>query len=420
MEIIIIFILILLNGFFSMSEIAVISARKSKLRTEAKIGNKSAKKALELAEEPDRFLSTIQIGITLIGILTGLYSGEAFATDFAIVLKETGIHGAVAYPVAKLIIVITVTYITLVFGELVPKKIGLTASENIAKIIAAPMSLLSKIATPFVWLLSKSSSLIFKLLNIKTSDSKVTEEEIKSLIQEGTDDGEVQIVEQDIMERVFVLGDRTVDSIMTHRNDIFWINSKLSNTEILQFVQQHPFDIYPVANQSIDEMIGIVALKDLFGKLEKVTFHIQDEVKNALNFPTNMEVYKALEEMKQKHQRYALVFDEFGSFQGVVTLKDILEALVGAFPEEHEEPDIVEREDGSWLVDGQCSFYDFLDYFDMEDLYLKYEYNTVSGLVLNKLEHIPVEGEKFSWKKFSFEIVDMDGARIDKILVSLK
>lgn len=417
MEVIIILALILLNGVFSMSEIAVISSRKSKLRSEAKSGSKSAKAALELAEHPNNFLSTIQIGITLIGIFTGLYSGEAFAKDFAEVLSAIGIHAKIVYPLAKLLIVVTITFFTLVLGELVPKRIGLAVSEKVAKTMAKPMKILSVIATPFVWLLSKSSALVFNLLNLNVSENKVTEEEIKSLIQEGTEGGEVQAVEQDIVERVFTLGDRKVASIMTHRSEIVWIDANLTNQEIIQFIQNNPHDIYPVADKSLDDVIGIVRLKDIFGKLEDPHFRLKDCLRAIPNFHENMEVYRALEEMKSNHHKYALVYDEFGSFQGIVTLKDVFEALIGTIPNESEEPNIIEREDGSWLVDGQCSFYDFLDYFDIEELYSKYEYNTVSGLVLDNLEHIPHPGEKFRWNKFTFEILDMDGARIDKILV---
>jgi len=416
-EAIIILALIFLNGLFAMSEIAVISSRKSKLRLDAKNGSKSAKAALKLAENPTNFLSTVQIGITLIGILTGLYSGEAFANDLAKVLSHIGLNERIAFPLAKFSIVIVVTFTTLIFGELVPKRIGMSISEKTAKAIAAPMNFLSVVASPFVWLLSKCSSLIFNTLNLNLSENKVTEEEIKSLIQEGTEGGEVQTVEQDIVERVFTLGDRKVASIMTHRSEIDWIDINSTNREISDFIQQHPHYIYPVADKNMDEILGITFLKDVFGKLENPDFHLKDIVRAAPNFHENMEVYRALEEMKSNHYKYALIYDEFGNFQGVVTLKDIFEALIGSIPSESEEPDIIESQKGSWLVDGKCSFYDFLDYFEMEELYPKYEYNTISGLALDKLQHIPRSGETFHWNIFSFEIVGMDGARIDKILV---
>ncbi|WP_029904683.1 hemolysin family protein [Prevotella sp. 10(H)] len=417
MEIAIIIILILLNGMFSMSEIAVVSARKSSLNSEAKKGNKSAQAALNLANHPDRFLSTVQVGITLIGIITGLYSGDVLADDFAKILSKTGIPDPYVLTVAKVSIVVVVTYFTIVFGELVPKRIGMSASEKISKFIARPMHILSIIASPFVWILSKSTSLIFSLLGVKSGDTKVTEEEIKSMVREGAEDGEVQIVEQDIVERVFTLGDRDLESIMTHRGDIVWIDTDMTNEEIINIIHDYPFDKYPVGTKDLDHIEGIAHITDMFGKIDSPDFNILDIVRPVHYFYENMEVYSALEEMKEKHMQYSLVCDEFGTVKGIVTLKDILEALVGTILDPHEEPDIVQRQDGSCLVDGQCSFYDFLTYFKKGDLYSKYEYNTISGLILDLLGHIPKTGEQIEWKGFSMEIVDMDGARIDKVLV---
>ncbi|MBK5722759.1 HlyC/CorC family transporter [Dysgonomonas sp. Marseille-P4677] len=418
MEIVIIIGLILLNGIFSMSEIAVISARKSSLINEAKRGNKAAESAVNLAKHPDRFLSTVQVGITLIGIITGLYSGDALADDFSEILINIGVPENYVLLIAKIIIVVIVTYFTIVFGELVPKRIGMTLAEKIAKIIARPMHWLSIIASPFVWVLSKSTSLIFSLFGLSDSGSKVTEEEIKSMIQEGTEDGEVQEVEQNIVERVFTLGDRNLESIMTYRGDIVWIDTDMTNDEILHVIRNNPFDKYPVGNKDLDHIIGIVHLTDLFGLISEPKFEIREIIRPVQYFYENMEVYRALEEMKLKHLQYALVCDEFGALQGIVTLKDIMEGLVGTILDPYEEPEIVQRQDGSYLIDGQCSFYDFLTFFKKGDLYSKYEYNTISGLVIDLLEHIPRTGEIVNWKGLSFEIVDMDGARIDKILVN--
>lgn len=403
-----------------MSEIAVISSRKSRLNTEARNGNKAARAALNLAEKPDKFLSTVQIGITLIGILTGIFSGQALAGDFGKILIKAGVPELVSFHIAQIIIIVVVTYISLVFGELVPKKIGLSISEKIAKAVATPMTVLSDIAKPVVWLLSKSSALIFQLLKIQPFTSKVTEEEINSLVREGTQEGAVQEVEQDIVERVFILGDRTVDSIMTHRNEIKWIDINSSNAEIKEFVQESPFYIYPVVNKNPDNVIGILNLKDMFGKLDDPEFNIRELIRRVSHFHEDMDVYQALEEMKSTKSQNALIYDEFGSFQGMITYKDILEALIGAIPDEPEkDPEIIKRENGGWLVKGQYSFYDFLEYFDMENVYLQNEYNTIAGLVLDKLGHIPKTGENFKWNKFTFEIMDMDGVRIDKVLVNI-
>jgi len=418
MEIVIILGLVLLNGLFSMSEIALVSARKPRLELDAKRGNKSAQTALQLANEPDRFLSTIQIGITLIGILTGLYSGEAFAADFAVVVANVPAFQPYSMIIAKITIVIVVTYLTLIFGELVPKRIGMGFAEKVSMFVAKPMNILSKIASPFVWLLSKSTSGVSRLLGLhRIEESKVTEEEIKAIVKEGLDDGEVQEVEQDIVERVFNLGDRNIGSIMTHRSDLVWLDITDGIETIREKVKENLFNIYPVASEKFDNILGVVYLKDLFGIIDSPDFTLNDVLRPAQYLPENQSVYNALEQFKQARVKYGLVTDEFGGIQGIVTMKDILEGLIGQMPEVGEELEIIERADGSWLVDGQLSFYDFLAYFDMEDLYAEHDYNTLSGLILEILERVPKTGETLTWLVFDLEIVDMDGARIDKVLV---
>ena len=419
MEFIIIIVLILLNGLFSMSEIAVISARKSSLTNDSRKGSHGARIALKLANEPNKFLSTVQIGITLIGILTGIYSGDALADDFGVKLAAWGFPMEYAHITAQSLIVIFVTYLTILFGELVPKRIGMSASSRVAKLLARPMYWLSLIASPFVWLLAQSTSLIFSLLNINTSSEKVTEEEIKSMIDEGTESGEVQEVEQDIVDRVFSLGDRSVNTIMTHRNDIVAIDIDMPNTQIYHTVCEHLFQVYPITrNRTLDDIVGIVYLKDLFGKVQETSFNLRDVIRPAQYFHENMDVYKALDQIRKGHTKYGLICDEFGSLQGIITIKDILEALVGSLPSETEDPDILPRKDGGWLIDGQCSFYDFLKHFDCEDLYSESNHNTLGGLILQQLGHIPHAGETLQWNEFHLEIMDMDGARIDKVLVT--
>lgn len=419
MEIFIIIGLILLNGILSMSEIALVSARKARLELEAKRGNKSAQTALKLAGEPDRFLSTIQIGITLIGILTGLYSGEAFAYNLAEMVRHVSVLEPYAVGISKTTIVIIVTYLTLIMGELVPKRIGMGYAERVSMLVAKPMYLLSKLASPFVWLLSKSTALTIKVTGIKANeDNKVTEEEIKAIVKEGFDGGEVQEVEQDIVERVFNLGDRNVGSIMTHRSDLVWLDVTDSIEKIREKVQENLYNIYPVASEKFDNIKGVVYLKDLFGRIDEPDFLLEEVIRPAQYLPENQSVYNALEQFKQARVKYGIVTDEFGGIQGIVTLKDIMEGLIGQVPEMGEEAEITQRADGTWLVDGQYNFYDFLEYFDMEDLYAEHDYNTLSGLILEILERVPKTGETLSWLTFQFEIVDMDGARIDKVLVS--
>ena len=349
MEIIIIVLLILCNGVLSMSEIALVSARKVKLENSAKKGSKAALSALKLSQDPDRFLSTVQIGITLIGILTGLYSGEALAQSLAKLLAKSSLLAPYAVGLAQAIIVIIVTYLTLIIGELVPKRIGMSMAEKTAKIVARPMGVLAKIALPFVWLLAKSTEVIFNLLGIKETENKVTEEEIKSIIQEGTEGGEVQPVEQDIMQRVFMLGDLKVSSIMTHKSDIVWFDVDLSAEEVKVKLSDQLYEFYPVAEGDLDHVKGVVYLKDLMLHLYEPDFNLASLVHEAPYFPEGMNVYKVLEQMKQHRISRALVCDEFGACIGIITLKDILEGLVGNMDDADEEPDIIKRvNNGGW------------------------------------------------------------------------
>jgi putative hemolysin len=334
------------------------------------------------------------------------------------VLEDWGLEPKYAYRITQIFIVIVVTYFSIVLGELVPKRIGLSAAEKIAKFMASPMNGLSVITKPFVWILSKSTSVIVNFMGIKEEDSKVTEEEIKSMIREGTEDGEVQQVEQDIMERVFSLGDRDLESIMTPRPDIEWIDLDMTREEIKEVISNNPYSKFPVGKEDLDNIEGIVYVKDIFNHIDSPDFDIRNEMRPVQYFYENMEVYSALEQMKISHNHSALIIDEFGVVQGIVTLKDIMEAIVGEIPEAHDEPEIVLRPDGSYLVEGQCSFYNFLSYFKHGDLYPTNEYNTLGGLILEELGHIPRSGETLEWKSFKLEVVDMDGARIDKVLVT--
>ncbi len=421
MEIFIILGLILFNGVLSMSEMSVVSSRKSRLEIEARKGNRAAQKALELANEPDNFLSAIQIGITLIGILTGLFSGEAFAGDLAKIIEKVPFLSEYAYGISETLIVILVTYLTLVFGELVPKRLGLAKAEGIAKAIAKPMDILARITYPFVWLLAKSTNGVVKLFGIKEGEeSKVTEEEVKAIIKESLDDGEIEEVEHDIVERVFNLSDRTVSSIMTHRTDVVFLDINESGEELKNRVKENIYNTYPVISEDIDNIIGVVHLKDIFGMVDSDEFSLQNIMNDVFYLPKEMNVYDALEKFKSQRMKSAIVTDEFGGMVGIVTLKDILEALVGAMPEENEANSWMVREDGSVLADGQFSFYDFLAEYDKEHLYQDNDYNTISGLMIALLKEIPHVGQKVEWDDFTFEIMDMDGARVDKILITLK
>ncbi len=417
MEILTIIGLIIFNGLLAMSEIAMVSARKSRLETEAQKGNKAAQRALKLANQPDRFLSTVQIGITLIGILTGLYSGQTLAGDLSMWIEKIEFLKPHALLISKTLVVVTVTYLTLIFGELVPKRIGMVAAEKIAKLIATPMDLLSRATHPFVWLLSVSTSSIMQLLKLnKSNQNKITEEEIKAIIQESTTEGEIQEVEQEIVERVFNLGDRNLGSIMTHRSNLIWLNLQDNAISIRETVNTHPHRLYPVADSQLDNIIGVVFLKDLFGKIDSPDFNLQQIIQPPHYFPRNQSVYKAMEHL-QEHEKYGLVTDEFGSIEGIVTLQDILKALIGELQQPEKGGYIQQQNDGTYLADGLCPFYEFLEYFDMEHLYSN-DYNTLSGLILKTLEHIPTVGEKLTWNNFTFEIVKMNTTRINLVKIN--
>ena len=318
-EIFIIILLILLNGVFAMSEIAIISARKSSLQADANKGSKAAKTALGLAQDPDRFLSAVQVGITLIGILTGIFSGKKIAAEFSALLESAGMAPTAASALAQTIIVILVMFLTLIFGELVPKRIAMSASEKVSKIVAGPMKFISVIAAPFVWLLARTTALIVKILGIRYQETKVTEEEIKSIIQEGTDEGEVSLVEQDLVERVFALGDLKVSTIMTLRADIVWLSLEMTEQEIRETIEGNIFEEYPVVEDDLDHVVGVLSLKEYVLNIGKEGFDLARMMKEPSYFHENMNVYTVLEQMKEKKISRALVCDEFGSCSGIIT-----------------------------------------------------------------------------------------------------
>lgn len=420
MEIVIIFLLILLNGLFSMSEIALISARKNRLETAAKKGNTSAKTALDLANSPNKFLSTVQIGITLIGILTGIYSGEKVTEDVTLFFQQYELTKLYAPSLAVGVVVVVLTFFSLVLGELLPKRIGLNYPETIAKAVAVPMKLISIVTAPFIWLLTTSTDFILNVLNIKpTADGKVTEEEIKAIIKEGTEVGEVQEIEQDIVERVFHIGDRKVNSLMTHRSSMVYLSLDDSIDEIKAKVLHELHSVYPVCNENLDEVVGVVFLKDLFLNFEQGNFQLDAIAKEPTYFIEHTSAYKALENFKKSKVHYAFVTDEYGVFQGIITLNDILEALVGdAADFDDDEYKLIANEDGTWLVDGQYSLHDFLTYFDLDEQIGDFEVTTVNGLIVTELGDIPKQGQKLIWNKLEFEVLQMDGVKIDKILIN--
>lgn len=402
-----------------MSEIALISARKNRLETAAKKGNKNAKVALYLANSPNKFLSTVQIGITLIGILTGIYSGDKITKDVQTFIASFEILKPYSQSIGVGVVVVILTFFSLVLGELLPKRIGLNYPEGIAKAVAVPMKIVSQITAPFIWLLTSSTEFLLKLFQIKpTADGKVTEEEIKAIIKEGTEVGEVQEIEQDILERVFHIGDRKVNSLMTHRNNVVYLSTEDNFEEIKSKILSEIHSVYPICRDNLDEVTGIVLLKDLFSGLENKNFNLNKIKQDPVYIIEHTSAYKALENFKKTKVHQALIVDEHGVFQGIITLNDILEALVGDASDFYEDEfKIITKEDGSWLVDGHYSLHDFLTYFDMDDLIGDYEVTTLSGLIVTELGNIPKEGDTLIWNKLQFEVLDMDGVKIDKILI---
>lgn len=422
MELLIILALILVNGLFSMSEISVVSSRKSKLDAQAKKGNKTARQILNVAENPDNFLSTVQIAITAVGLITGMYSGESLREPLGNFIERFGVDPYSAEAIARVVIILVITYVTLVLGELFPKKLGMNSPEKISGIIIKPMNLLTKLFYPFVWLLSVSTQALTSIFGIKKHNNTVTEEEIKSMINDSTEDGEIQEVEQDIVDRVFSLGDRDISSLMTHRTEFEWLDVDDVLSSIKEKLAKKIHYIYPVADKTLDKIVGVVYLKDLFKNTDN-NKTIRDIMRQPQYLHESVSVYDALETFKENKIHYALIIDEFGMVEGMVTMNDILESLVGnssEFETEDDEDEFMERADGTFLIGGQYSFYDFLSHFDMEDVYQDNNYNTISGLLFSKIGVIPKEGEKIEWDKFVFEIVDMDSTRIDKVLVSIK
>ncbi|MCU0340627.1 MAG: hemolysin family protein [Spirosomaceae bacterium] len=404
-----------------MSEIALVSSRKSKLETAARNGDRQAQHALELSNSPNRFLSTVQIGITLIGILNGVYSGERITEDFQAFVERFELLKPYSRTIAVGGVVLFVTYLSLVLGELVPKRIGMSNPEGIAKFMATPMNWLSNLTAPFIWLLAQSSDLIIKVLRIKPRDQSLTEDEIKTIIQEGTSGGVIDEIEQEIVENVFHLGDRKITSLMTNRQEVVWLDASDEPDENRVKIMDTKHSVYPLCNDGVDNIVGLIYVKDLLGQdLDAHLRNLEAIAREPLYIPENNKAYQALEKFKESRVHFGIIVDEYGAMLGIATLNDIMDALVGDLSETDEfNYDIVEREDGSFLVDAQLPWEDFLNHFDIEVQHKKelIGFNTLGGFALHILKDIPDTGEHFMWQDFRFEIIDMDKSRIDKMLV---
>lgn len=422
MELFIIFLLILFNGLLSMSEAAIISSRKYKLENNVKKGNLNAKTALKLANHPTRFLSTIQIGITLIGILLGIFSNNPISSKIEYFFYSHTLTQSHSHIFAIIIIGIITTYISIVFGELAPKRLALAFPETISMLVAKPIQFISFIMIPFVWIISKSNDLIFIILNINTTnEDKVTEEEIISIIQESADDGEIQEIEQDIVERVFDLGDRTVSAIMTHYTNLVWIDIKDDIQIIKAKIKSEIHSVYPVGENTIDSVTGIILLKELFLEIESPDFNLQNYIRKPHFVHEDTPAYKLLDQFKDHKVHSAIVVDEFGAISGMITIGDLMDELVGDMSKIDEQKfSIQQRTENTWLADAQFPFYDFLRFFDIEN-YEEDEdnsFNTIGGLLISMSNSYPKTGDKITFFNFEIEIIDMDNRRIDKLLIT--
>jgi len=418
LEILILIFLLLLNGLFVMSEMAVVSSRKARLQQQANEGNKRAKAALDLSQDLSLFLSTVQIGITLIGILLGAVGGPAFSEPLAELFKRWPLLDPYADTLALVLVVVVITLLNLLVSELIPKRLALHDPEKIAASISGPMLFISKLFSPLVWLLGKATDFGLKAMGAKPSaEPPVTEEEIQLLIDQGTEAGVFEEAEQDMVEGVFSLGDSRVYSLMTPRTDIVWFDITDTPDEIRRKVAESDYSRFPVCQGSLDTILGIIKARDLLAPpgLSNEHFKLKDKLRPALYIPETMFASRALELFKEKNAELMLVIDEFGSLQGILTLNDIIEEIVGDI---EVEPQATQRQDGSWLLDGMLPVDDFKELFALtKALPHEDEYETLSGFVMMSLGRVPQTSDHFEWNGMRFEVMDMDGHRVDKVLV---
>ena len=423
-EISFILVLIVVNGLLAMTELAIVSARKARLQQRINEGDEKARLALELANDPGNFLSTVQIGITTVGILAGAFGGATIARALAERLAQVPALAQVSTSLSIFIVVALITYLSLILGELVPKRLALNNAEAIASYAARPMRFLSRLASPIVSFLSFSTNLVLRLIGMQPSDEPpVTEEEVKVMIEQGTQAGVFEEAEQDMLEGVFRLGDLRVGSLITPRTEIDWLDLDAPPEEHQRKIVESARSRFPVAQGSLDEVIGVVQAKDLLvAYLSGRSVDLRANIREPLFIPQNMPALKLLELIKDTNLPMALVIDEYGGLEGLVTVNDILEAIVGdiSVRSETDEPEIVQREDGSWLLDGMLAIEEVSDVLKLADFpgVKEGHFSTLGGFIMTHLGHIPEAAENFEWSGFRFEVVDMDGLRVDKVLVA--
>ncbi|HLF74696.1 MAG TPA: hemolysin family protein [Anaerolineales bacterium] len=417
-ELLIILSVILVNAIFVLSEMSVASSRKARLQQRVNEGDRRALTALRLIENPNLFLATVQIGITLIGVLVGAVGGARLSQPLSQLLARVPALVEYANSLALGIVIVGITFVSIVLGELVPKRIALHNPEQIAALLAGPMILVSKIFAPFVWLLGRITDFVLRTLGVKPgTEPPVTEEEIQLLIDQGTQAGVFEEAEHDMVEGVFSLGDRRVYSLMTPRTDIVWLDIDDSPEDMRAKIAQNEFSRFPVRQGTLDVILGIVKARDLLvPSLGGEQIKLKDLLRPAFYIPETMFASRALEIFKEKGTEMLLIIDEFGSLQGLLTITDIVEEIVGQI--EIEEPQATQRQDGSWLLDGMLEVDEFKEIFDLPALPHEEEYETLSGFVMVSLGRVPQAADHFEWQGLRFEIIDMDGHRVDKVLVT--
>jgi putative hemolysin len=419
-EILIILLLILINGVLAMSEAALLASRKARLQQLANEGDKTAASTLELLKSPNIFLSTIQIGITLIGVLAGAVGGASLAESLSASMINIPYIGAYSESIALGIVVVTITILTIWLGELVPKRFGIHKPERIANVVVGPMILISKLFSPLVKLMSAGTDFVLTLFGIKpTNEPPITEEELQVLIDQGTRAGVFEEAEQDMVEGVFSLGDTRVYSVMTPRTEIVWLDVSDTTEEILEKIGGSPYSRFPVRQDSLETIVGIVKSRDLLvTTLSNKQINLKELAKTPHFIPETMLASRALEVLKKNNAEMLLVVDEFGGVQGLLTINDILEEIVGVM--EGDEPQATQRQDGSWLLDGMLEVDEFKEIFNLKDLPHEDEYETLSGFIMTSLGRLPQTTDHFEWGALRFEVIDMDGRRVDKVLVTSK
>ncbi len=422
MEILVVLLLILANGVLAMSEIAVVSARQARLQERADRGDAGARTAIDLQNNSTRFLSTIQIGISGVGVLAGAFGGTTIAEHLAPLFAGVPWLAPYSDALAVGLVVILITYLSLVLGELVPKQIALNDPEGVSSAVARPMKFLSKIGAPFVYFLSISTEVVVRLLHLKRpQESPVTDQEIEILLDEGTSAGVFDPAEQDMIKHVLRLGDQRVRDLVTPRHEIIALDVRDSPEEIKARLQEQRHSRFPLIDANLDNVLGMVKAETLLEQiLAGETINLRAGLETPLFVPENMPALTALEHFKQNHTHVAIVIDEYGGTQGLVTLADILEAIVGniAVTEEPPSQDLVQREDGSWLIDGGFAIKEFMERFEVCDWQEDDSYRTLAGFIMASLGRVPAVGEHLEKFGLRIEVVDMDGARIDRVLVN--